>query len=98
MRTGNYERSDRGSSAGTAVTFLLIGLGAGALLGMLLAPKAGKQMRKDLRRKYENARDTVEEWSEEAKEFAEGAMDRGAEIADEVRERVAPLTRAMRRD
>jgi gas vesicle protein len=98
MRTGNYERSDRVSSAGTAITFLLIGLGAGALLGMLLAPKAGKQMRKDLRRKYENAKDTVDEWSEEAKEFAEQAMDRGAEIADEVRERVSPLTKAMRRD
>ncbi len=42
MRTGKYEASDGGSSAGTAVTFLLIGLGAGALLGMLLAPKAGQ--------------------------------------------------------
>ena len=31
MRTGKYEASHRGSSAGTAVTFLLIGLGAGAL-------------------------------------------------------------------
>ena len=90
MRTGNYERSDRGSSAGTAVTFLLIGLGAGALLGMLLAPKAGTQMRKDLRRKYENARDRVEEWSEEAKALAEAVMERGAEITDEVREKVAP--------
>ena len=90
MRTGDYERSDRGSSAGTAVTFLLIGLGAGALLGMLLAPKAGTQMRKDLRRKYENARDRVEEWSEEAKALAEAVMERGAEITDEVREKVAP--------
>jgi gas vesicle protein len=98
MRTGNYEASDRGSAAGTAVTFLLIGLGAGTLLGMLLAPKAGKQLRKDLRRKYENARETVEDWSEEAKEFAEEAMERGAEFADEVRERVSPLTKAMRRD
>ena len=42
MRTGKYEASDGGNSAGTAVTFLLIGLGAGALLGLLLAPKAGQ--------------------------------------------------------
>jgi len=97
MRIGNYEPSDRASSAGTAVTFLLIGLGAGALLGLLLAPKAGKQMRKDLRRTYENAKETVEEWTDEAKEFAEEAMERGAEIADEVKERVSPLTKAMRR-
>ena len=46
MRTGKYEASDGGSAAGTAVTFLLIGLGAGALLGLLLAPKPGKQTEK----------------------------------------------------
>ncbi|HEX3351197.1 MAG TPA: YtxH domain-containing protein [Terriglobales bacterium] len=97
MRSGKYEASDGGNTAGTAVTFLLIGLGAGALLGLLLAPKAGKQLRKDLRKRYEVAKDTVEEWSEDAKEFAENAMERGAEIADEVRERVAPLAKAMRR-
>ena len=94
MRTGKYEASDHG---GTAVTFLLIGLGAGALLGMLLAPKPGKQMRKDLRRKYEGARGVVEDWSEEAKEFAEEAIERGADLADELKERVSPLTKAMRR-
>jgi gas vesicle protein len=96
MRSGKYEASE-GSAAGTAVTFLLIGLGAGALLGMLLAPKAGKQMRKDLRRKFDSARETVDEWTDDAKEFAEEAMERGAEIADEVRERVAPLAKAIRR-
>ena len=97
MRTGKYEASDGGSTAGTAVTFLLIGLGAGTLLGMLLAPKAGKQMRKDLRRKFDSARETVDEWTDDAKEFAEEAMERGAEIAEEVKERVAPLTKAIRR-
>ncbi len=97
MRIGKYEASDSASAAGTAVTFLLIGLGAGALLGMLLAPKAGKQMRKDLRRKFDSARETVDEWTDDAKEFAEEAMERGAEIADEVRERVAPIAKAMRR-
>ena len=35
--------------------------GAGTLLGMLLAPKAGKQMRKDLRRKFDSARETAAE-------------------------------------
>ncbi len=97
MRIGKYEPSDGGNTAGTAVTFLLIGLGAGALLGLLLAPKPGKQLRKDLRKKYETARETVEDWTDDAKDFAEEAMGRGAEIADEVRERVAPLTKAMRR-
>ena len=97
MRTGNYEASEGGSSAGTAVTFLLIGLGAGALIGLLLAPKPGKQFRKDLRKRYDSARETVGDWTDDAKDFAEEAMERGSEIADEVRERVAPFAKAMRR-
>ncbi|HEV2729982.1 MAG TPA: YtxH domain-containing protein, partial [Terriglobales bacterium] len=72
-------------------------LGAGAVLGLLYAPKPGKQMRKDLRRRYEDARDTFDDWKEEARDFAEDAVERGAEIADEVREKVRPLAKAMRR-
>ena len=60
MTTGRYESSED-SNLGTAITFLLIGLGAGALLGLLLAPKAGKQFRKDLRRGYEDAKDSFGE-------------------------------------
>ena len=72
MREGRYE-PDQGSRVGTAITFLLIGLGAGAVVGMLFAPKAGKQMRRDLRRGYEQARDTIDDWKETARDFAEDA-------------------------
>ena len=97
MRYGKYESSERGSGAGTALTFLLIGLGVGTVLGLLYAPKPGKQMRRELRRRYEDARDTFEDWKEDARDFAEEAVERGAEIADEVRERVKPIATAMRR-
>ncbi len=96
MRYGKYESSERGN-VGTAITFLLMGLGAGALAALLFAPKAGKQMRRDLRRRYEDARDTFDEWKDEAKEVAEEAIERGTEIAEEVRDRVTPLTKAARR-
>jgi gas vesicle protein len=97
MRYGNYEASGSSSTVGTALTFLLIGLGAGALIGLLYAPKPGKQMRKDLRRKYQDARETLDDWTEQAREVAEGAIDRGTEFAEEFRERVAPLARNLRR-
>src|SRR5437667_12715359 len=97
MRYGKYESSERGGGAGTALIFLLIGLGAGAILGLLYAPKPGKQMRKDLKRRYEDARDTFDDWKDEARDFAEEAVERGTEIADEVRERVRPLAKATRR-
>jgi gas vesicle protein len=96
MREGKYE-SESGGKVGTAITFLLIGLGAGAVIGMLYAPKAGRLMRRDLRRGYETARDRFDDWTESARDFAEGAIERGSEFADDVRERVRPLTRGIRR-
>ena len=98
MRIGKYEASESQSHVGTAVTFLLIGLGAGALTALLLAPKSGKQLRKDMRRKYEDAKDSFDEWKDEAKEAAEEALERGAELAEDLRERVAPLAKSFRRD
>jgi gas vesicle protein len=98
MREGKYEASERPSSqVGTAVTFLLIGLGAGAIAALLLAPKSGKALRKELRRSYEDARDSFDDWKDEAKEAAEDIMERGAEVAESLRERVAPLAKAVRR-
>ncbi|OLB88999.1 MAG: hypothetical protein DMG86_14015 [Acidobacteria bacterium] len=97
MQSGKYESSEDGGNIGTALTFLLIGLGAGALVGLMYAPKTGRQMRKELRKKYETARETLDDWKDQAREAAEDAIDRGAEIAEEVRERVTPLTKSVRR-
>jgi len=94
MQEGKYERS---GNVGTAITFLLIGLGAGAVVGMLFAPKAGRQMRRDLRRQYDTARETFDDWKENAKDFAEEVMDRGSDLADELRDRVTPLTKQAKR-
>ncbi|MCU1301329.1 MAG: YtxH protein [Candidatus Sulfotelmatobacter sp.] len=103
MSTGRYESSE-GNSIGTAITFLLIGLGAGALVALALAPKTGKQFRRDLKRGYNDARETLEDWTEEAKdrvrdvkERARDAAERGASLADDLRERVEPLRRVINR-
>jgi gas vesicle protein len=91
------DRYESGGTTSTAITFLLIGLGAGTVVGMLLAPKPGKQMRRDLRRQYESARETLDDWKENAKDFADEVMERGSDIADEVRDRVTPVMKAARR-
>jgi gas vesicle protein len=103
MRFGKYESSDN-SNVGTAITFLLIGLGAGALAGLLLAPKTGKQMRRDLQRGFEDAKDTLGDWADEAKEHVREAGDRvrdvaarGVDLAEDLREKVEPLRRAINR-
>jgi gas vesicle protein len=107
MSVGRYESSNH-NQVGTAVTFLLIGMGAGALAALLLAPKTGKQFRRDLKRGYDDAKDTLQDWSEEAKDRARNATERvgavaerGADLAEElrdaVREKVEPLRRAVTR-
>jgi len=82
----------------------MIGIGAGALAALLLAPKTGKQMRRDLKRGYEDARDTLEDWTEEArdrvrdvKERARDVADRGVNLAEGIRGKVEPLRRAINR-
>jgi len=96
MRSGDYEASEK-STVGTAITFLFIGLGAGALVALLFAPKAGKQLRKDLRRGYEDAREAVENFTEEAKDRIGDAVERGGDWVDAAREKVEPLRSAVRR-
>ncbi|MFZ0479368.1 MAG: YtxH domain-containing protein [Terriglobales bacterium] len=95
MRIGKYESSDGGT--GTAVAFLLIGLGVGAAVGLLLAPKAGRQLRKDLRRSYDDAVETVSDWTDEARGRIKDVVDKGADIADELRSKAEPLSDFLRR-
>ena len=95
MRTGKYESSQ--STAGTAITFLLIGLGVGAAVGLLLAPKTGRQLRKELRRSYDDALDTVTDWSDEARGRFKDAVEKGSDFADELRSKVEPLSDLLRR-
>jgi gas vesicle protein len=95
MRIGKYESSE--SSAGTAVAFLLIGLGVGAAIGLLLAPKTGRQLRKDLRRSYDDALETVSDWTDDARGKIKDAVDKGADLADELRSKAEPIGDYLRR-
>ena len=95
MRIGKYESSE--GTAGTAITFLLIGLGVGAALGLLLAPKPGRQLRKDLRRSYDDALETASEWTDEAKGRFEEVVEKGSDLADELRSKAKPISDLLRR-
>jgi gas vesicle protein len=108
MRIGRYESSE-GSNVGTAITFLLIGLGAGALAGLLLAPKSGRELRRDIKRGYDDTKDAVGEWAEETAETVKGRVreagervrdvsaDLAEDLRDAVREKTEPLRRAIKR-
>jgi gas vesicle protein len=88
---GDYRSSESNVTLG--LTLLCVGLALGALTALLLAPKTGKQMRKTLRRKYEDARDTMEELGDQANDW----VDKGSEWAEKAKQRVAPFSKSFRR-
>lgn len=92
-------RDDSGSETGhssvrVALAFLLIGIGVGSLVAAVLTPKTGKQLRKDLRRRYEDARDTMEDWGDQAADL----WQRGSGWAQAAGNKVAPISRKLKRD
>lgn len=91
VREGEYRSSDSNASLGLAMLF--VGLAIGALTALLVAPKTGKQMRKTLRRKYQGARDAMEDIGDQASDW----IDKGSDWADKAKSRVAPLTKPFRR-
>jgi len=92
FRVGDYEISRRQRRYTTALGFLAIGLGLGAMVGMLFTTRTGKQLRRDVRRKYEDARNAAENLGERASEIWE----RGEEWAEAARRKAEPVTRRFR--
>jgi gas vesicle protein len=90
---GEYKYSEKSGTA-TALTFLFIGVGIGTIVALLFAPKSGRQMRRTIKRRYEDARDVIDDFGEQAGEYA----DRGRQWANVAREKVAPIAKKMRRD
>ncbi|MGA3317213.1 MAG: YtxH domain-containing protein [Candidatus Korobacteraceae bacterium] len=87
---GEAEESCR---LGLGLTMLFIGLAAGALVALLLAPATGKEMRRTLRRKYEGAREVMEDIGEQAGDW----IDKGSEWADKAKSKMPPLKRPFGR-
>jgi gas vesicle protein len=93
FRFGKSEISARRKTFATALVCMGIGLSLGALAGLLTAPKTGKQMRKDMQRKAEEAREAVENLGKRAT----GLMERGEELAEAAARKAEPVTRIFRR-
>ena len=98
--TDSEHRSCDRSALTLGLALLCLGLAAGAITALLLAPQSGKQLRRQLRRKYEDARDVVDDWSEQAGDWIERGSewaDKASDWADKARNRVAPVGKAFRR-
>jgi gas vesicle protein len=76
-------------SIGTGVGWFLVGVGAGAAVALLLAPKTGQQTRKLIAKKAEEGRDYVASKGRELREQAEELVDKGKELVSKQKERLA---------
>ncbi len=89
---GEYRRSER-RNVNMTLTLLFVGVALGALAALLLAPKTGKQMRRTLRRKYEGARQAVEDFGDQASDL----VDKGSEWADQAKSKGGRLGKLFQR-
>jgi gas vesicle protein len=68
------------NNAGSKVSFFLVGLGIGALVGILFAPKSGEETREYLTSKADEGRDYAQKKARELRERAEDLIERSKEI------------------
>lgn len=83
-------------NVGSKVTYFLVGLGIGALVGVLFAPKSGEETREFLSKKAEEGRDYAQRKARELRERAEEVLERGKEIAGKQKESIAAAVEAGR--
>lgn len=73
-------------NSGSQVGFFLAGLGIGAVVALLLAPRSGKETREFIVQKAEEGRDFVVTKSEEIRKQAEDAVEKGKDLVSKQKE------------
>src|SRR5438045_2701355 len=83
-------------SDGSGFLWFLAGLGIGAAVGILYAPKAGDETRQRIREVAEESSGTVRERARQAKEQAGTWVDKGREYLNQQRDQVRSAVEAGR--
>jgi gas vesicle protein len=86
--------SDR--EGGSSIMWFLAGLGLGALLGVLYAPRSGRETREALLESAEEGRDFIIAKGRQAREQAGQWADRGREAVSRQKEQIGAAVEAGR--
>jgi gas vesicle protein len=76
------------NGGGSGVLWFLAGLGVGALVGVLYAPKSGDEMRDIIRNKAQEGSDRARHHARRAREQANEWVDRGNDVLSEQKQRL----------
>ena len=74
------------NNGAASVGFFLAGLGIGAVLALLFAPRSGKETREFIVQKAEEGRDFVKSKSDEIYQQAEEAVEKGKDLVSKQKE------------
>jgi gas vesicle protein len=81
-------------NGGSKVSVFLVGLGIGALVGLLFAPKSGEDTREYLAAKADEGRDYAQRKARELRERAEDLLERSKEIMDRQKDALSEAVEA----
>ena len=83
-------------NVGSKVTYFLVGMGIGALVGLLFAPKSGEETRQFLTDKADEGRDYAQKKARELRERADELIERGKETAGRHKETISAAVEGAR--
>jgi gas vesicle protein len=83
-------------NTGSKVSYFLVGLGIGALIGTLFAPKSGEETREFLAQRAEEGKEYAQKKARELRERADDLVDRGKHVAARQKESLSAAVDAGR--
>jgi gas vesicle protein len=91
-----FWRLKMADNVGSKVSFFLVGVGIGALLGVLFAPKSGEETRELLAKRADEGRDYAQKKARELRERADDLIERGKDLANRKRDSLTAAVEAGR--
>ena len=83
-------------NVGSKVSYFLVGLGVGALMGVLFAPKSGEETREYLSKRADEGREFAQKKARELRERADELIGRGKDVAVRKRDSISAAVDAGR--
>jgi gas vesicle protein len=81
-------------NGGSKVSYFLVGMGIGALLGILFAPKSGEETREYLTRRADEGKDYAQRKARELRERADDLVERGRDAIEAGRDTITDAIEA----
>jgi gas vesicle protein len=85
-----------GDNGGSKVSYFLVGMGIGALVGILFAPKSGEETREFLSQKAEEGKVYAQRKAQELRERADDMVERGKTVAARQKDSISAAVDAGR--